>query len=525
MKKLFQSWIVRGLALLLAASAAFAQDRVPFRQAELDQMLAPVALYSDSLLSHVLMASTYPLEVVQASRWSRANPNLKGQEAVRAVENMDWDPSVKSLTAFPQVLTMMDERIDWTERLGEAFLAQQADVMDTVQGLRRRAEAAGNLQSSDQMRVAREGDVINIHQPAPEVVYVPYYHPAVVYGTWWWPAYPPVYWAPPRAYYVVPAHRPAFLWGSGIVISAGFFFGHANWHQRHVTVVNNHVTVNRTTVVNRPHQPVVWEHNPAHRRGVPFRHPEARQRYEQSRVSADARRDAGRSDIARTERRADDNRTADNRQHRLDERRNAPQERRADKRDDRRESANNRNDDNDRGKVAVNPNNDRAKSTVQPESRQTQREARGTQPDRNVRPERSAPQANDRRGERSEHRDAPRPQTRSADSRPAVLAPVVRPNAPPAAVAPTVRAQPRPEPRPAAPVASTHASPRQAFEGNRRAEARNDDRGRQRNTVRENASVPRPTVSGSGRVPQAVSGDHRGGGGAQRQQSMGERIR
>ena len=186
------------LALLLAASAAFAQDRVPFRQAELDQMLAPVALYPDSLLSQVLMASTYPLEVVQAARWSRANPGLKGQDAVRAVEHMDWDPSVKSLTAFPQILTMMDEKLEWTRRLGEAFLAQQADVMDTVQGLRRRAEAAGNLRSSEQMRVAREGEVITIHQPAPEVVYVPYYNPAVVYGPWWWPAYPPVYWGAAR---------------------------------------------------------------------------------------------------------------------------------------------------------------------------------------------------------------------------------------------------------------------------------------------------------------------------------------
>ena len=296
MKMLFQSWIVRGLALLFAASAAFAQDRVPFRQEELDQMLAPVALYPDSLLSQVLMASTYPLEVVQAARWSRANPGLRGQNAVNAVERMDWDPSVKSLTAFPQVLIMMDEKIEWMERLGEAFLAQQADVMDSVQGLRRRAEAAGNLHSSDQMRVAREDEVITIHQPAPEIVYVPYYNPVVVYGPWWWPAYPPVYWAPPRAYYVVPAQRPAFLWGSGIVISAGFFFGHADWHRRHVTVVHNHVIVNRTAVVNRPQTRVAWEHNPVHRRGVPFRHPEARQKVEQARIVHSDRRDADRND-------------------------------------------------------------------------------------------------------------------------------------------------------------------------------------------------------------------------------------
>src|SRR5688572_20476157 len=142
MKTVFKSVMTRLLAVLLAASVSFgqtfAQDRVPFRQEELDQMLAPIALYPDSLLSQVLMASTYPLEVVQASRWSRANPRLKGQDAVRAVEGMDWDPSVKSLVAFPQVLTAMDQKLEWTERLGEAFLAQQSDVMDTVQNLRRR---------------------------------------------------------------------------------------------------------------------------------------------------------------------------------------------------------------------------------------------------------------------------------------------------------------------------------------------------------------------------------------------------
>jgi len=277
MKTLFRSWMVRVAALMVLASGAFAQDREPFGRQELDQMLAPVALYPDPLLTQILMASTYPLEVVQASRWTRANPGLKGRDAVAAAEPMDWDPSVKSLTAFPQVLAMMDERLEWTERLGEAFLAQPGDVMDSVQELRRRAEIAGNLRSTEQMRVAREGGYITIAPPAPEIVYVPYYDPRVVYGTWWYPAYPPVYWAPPPAYYVVPAHRPAFLWGSGIAITAGFFFGHADWHHRHVTVVHRHV--NHVKVVN-PHR-TVWRHDPKHRRGVPFRNADARQRFEQ----------------------------------------------------------------------------------------------------------------------------------------------------------------------------------------------------------------------------------------------------
>src|ERR1700741_4447245 len=145
--KTLKSCMAGILALLISATTAFAQERVPFRQEELDQMLAPVALYPDSLLSQVLMASTYPLEVVQAARWSRANAGLRGQDAARAVEPMSWDPSVKSLAAFPQILTMMDEKLEWTERLGEAFLAQPEDVMESVQGLRRRADAARNLQS------------------------------------------------------------------------------------------------------------------------------------------------------------------------------------------------------------------------------------------------------------------------------------------------------------------------------------------------------------------------------------------
>jgi hypothetical protein len=272
MNTILHSTAIRMLVLLLAASVTFAQalvqDRVPFRQAELDQMLAPVALYPDALLSQVLMASTYPLEVVQAARWSRANPGQKGQDAVRAVELMDWDPSVKSLTAFPQILSIMDEKLEWTQRLGEAFLAQQADVLDTVQALRRRAEAAGNLRSSEQMRVERQSEVITLHQPAPEVVYVPYYNPVVVYGTWWWPAYPPVYWAPP-AYYYVPAHRPAFLWGPRIWFSASFFFGQPDWHRRHVTVVRPYYapSVYRAAApANVP--PTAWRHEPRHRRDM-----------------------------------------------------------------------------------------------------------------------------------------------------------------------------------------------------------------------------------------------------------------
>src|SRR5256885_6322202 len=118
------------LVLLVSVSVAFAQTppaprRAPATQQELDQMLAPIALYPDSLLSQIFMASTYPLEVIEAARWSKANPNLKGEQAVKAVAENTWDPSVKSLVAFPQILMMMDEKLNWMERLGDAFLAQQ----------------------------------------------------------------------------------------------------------------------------------------------------------------------------------------------------------------------------------------------------------------------------------------------------------------------------------------------------------------------------------------------------------------
>src|SRR6266508_6632809 len=142
--------VTQVLVLLLSVSVAFPQQIMPapqenaptpsrtFTRQELDQMLAPIALYPDALLSQILMASTYPLEVVEAARWSKANPNLKGEQAVHAVTQNSWDPSVKSLVAFPQILQMMDEHLNWTERLGDAFLAQQAQVMDTVQNLRKK---------------------------------------------------------------------------------------------------------------------------------------------------------------------------------------------------------------------------------------------------------------------------------------------------------------------------------------------------------------------------------------------------
>lgn len=226
------------LAVAVALSPAQAEERKAFSQAELDQALAPVALYPDALLSQVLMAATYPLEIVEAARWSRAHPGIQGDEAVRAVQDKDWDPSVKSLVAFPNLLARMDENLEWTRRLGDAFLAQEAQVMDTIQQLRQRAKAEGKLQTDERQRVTEDGQTIVIEQANPQVVYVPYYDPYVVYGAWWWPAYPPYYWAPWPGYVV---GYPGFWWGVGIGITTGFFYGGFAWHHHHVAVVHPHV--------------------------------------------------------------------------------------------------------------------------------------------------------------------------------------------------------------------------------------------------------------------------------------------
>jgi len=234
-----------------------------FTQQELDQMLAPIALYPDPLLAHVLMAATYPLEVVEAARWSRDNPDLKGDVAVRGVAGKDWDASVKSLVAFPQILQTMDEKIEWTERLGDAFLAQPTQVMDTVQALRSKAAQAGNLQSNAQVRVGQDGDDITIEPDNTEVIYVPYYDPNLIYGPWWWPYYPPVYWGPWYGYY----WSGGIAWGVGFVIGVDFFFGEWDW-PHHQLYYNGHGRWygHAGGSGSRP-----WNHDPVHRRGVPYR--------------------------------------------------------------------------------------------------------------------------------------------------------------------------------------------------------------------------------------------------------------
>jgi hypothetical protein len=222
---------------------------------------------------------------------------------VRVVGNQDWDPSVKSLVAFPQILSMMDEKLDWTQRLGDAFIGQEPQVMDSVQNLRQRAYAAGNLRSNEQIRVEPQGQIIAIEPSSPQVVYVPYYDPTVVYGPWWSPAYPPVYWTPWPGYYVRPGYTVGFAWGGGISVSPGFFFGGFDWHQRRTRVVNvNNYYYNRTVSVNRQSNVAnvtsnvdtaagVWHHDPAHRRGVPYREALLRQQIGSTSGASEARRE------------------------------------------------------------------------------------------------------------------------------------------------------------------------------------------------------------------------------------------
>lgn len=236
-----------------------------FSQQDLDQLLAPIALYPDNLLAQILMASTYPLEVVEASRWVKANPKVTGKALEDALAKKSWDPSVKSLTVVPQVLHQMNDKLDWMQKLGDAFLAQQKDVMATVQSLRAKAFAAGNLKSWDQQVVKTETEdgqtIYIIESTKEEVVYVPIYDPYVAYGAWWYPpAYPPYYMYPPA--YVYPPHV-AFT--AGIIVGVAIW-GNVNWHGGGVYVnVNHYNSFNRTTINNGS-----WNHNVDHRRGVAY---------------------------------------------------------------------------------------------------------------------------------------------------------------------------------------------------------------------------------------------------------------
>ncbi len=185
---------VLALALTVGPLGSIAQGQQKEKQVlsneQLEQLASPIALYPDSLLSQILMASTYPLEVVEAARWQKANEKLEGEPLAQALEKQSWDPSVKSLVNFPQVLTMMNERLSWTQQLGNAVLGQQKELMEAVQRLRVKANEAGNLKTTTQQTVIVEEKIIRIEPAKTQVIYVPTYNPVVVYGAWPYPAYP-----------------------------------------------------------------------------------------------------------------------------------------------------------------------------------------------------------------------------------------------------------------------------------------------------------------------------------------------
>jgi hypothetical protein len=285
-----------------------------FKPEEIDALVAPIALYPDDLLSQIFMASTYPLEVVQAGRWARQNQNLKGDALAQALEKQDWDPSVKSLVNFPEVLSKMSDKLDWTQKLGDAFLEQQKDVMDAVQRLRAKAQAAGNLQTTEQQKVIVEEKIIKIEPTSPQTVYVPTYNPTVVYGAWPYPAYPPYPWYPPG--YVFGS---MFAFGTGVALGAawGYAWGSANWGRGDVDVDVNRNT-NFNTNINREQakqnlqargqrEGGSFQHDPSHRKGVGYRDNATAQKFNRggdaqaikAREDFRGRAESGRQELAR----------------------------------------------------------------------------------------------------------------------------------------------------------------------------------------------------------------------------------
>ena len=286
-------------------------SKVAFKPEELDQLVAPIALHPDPLLAQILMASTYPLEVVQAARFAKDNATLTGEQLDDALKQQTWDDSVKSLVTFPQVLTMMNDKLDWLQKLGDAFLSQQQDVMASVQRLRARAQAAGQLKSTNEQKVIIEpapaapaptvqgqpaptsvqvvqpaSTVIMIEPASPQVIYVPSYNPTVVYGAWP-PAYPPYYPYPPGYFAAT-----AFTFAAGVAVGAALW-GNCNWGHGDVTINNNNYNsftsnVNNTNIANNRKQNIsgqtqggrgTWQHNPEHRKGVQYRDAATQQRF------------------------------------------------------------------------------------------------------------------------------------------------------------------------------------------------------------------------------------------------------
>jgi hypothetical protein len=298
------------LLLLAVCAPAGAQQSSapPLSKAQLEQLVAPIALHPDPLLSQMLMASTYPTEVVQAARWERDNPGVSGQALQDAMQKQPWDPSVKALAAVPQTLQMMSDKLDWTQQLGDAFLGQQGELLAAVQRLRQRAQAAGQLKSSEQQKVSYRSAPPGIISAASattykiaiepanlDYLYVPVYDPNVVYGHWPYPDDEPFYW------------YPAGFSGGGVLAFAtavavgSALWGHLDWWRDRVDFdVNRFNQFNRTHIADK-----TWRHNPRHRGNVPYRDAKVSQRFGDSgraaaREAYRRKAEAGRRDLAKS---------------------------------------------------------------------------------------------------------------------------------------------------------------------------------------------------------------------------------
>ncbi|WP_233833121.1 DUF3300 domain-containing protein [Paraburkholderia sp. ZP32-5] len=249
------------LITVAVSGAACAQGAPKLSNQQLDSLTAPIALYPDALLAQVLMAATFPQEVQSAAQWSKANPQRNGDDAVKAVSSEPWDPSVQSLVAFPQVLATMASKPDWVDQIGKAFLAQPNDLMDSVQRLRKQAQQAGNLKSSEQQKVVIEQNTIQIQPTNPQVVYVPTYNPTVVYGPWLYPAYPPVYIPPPPGYAIAAGFATGLAFGAGIAVTNSLWGG-VDWHGGNVNVnVNRYNNINVNNRINANGGTTNWNRN------------------------------------------------------------------------------------------------------------------------------------------------------------------------------------------------------------------------------------------------------------------------
>ena len=286
------------ITLVLASATLFAQDAPPLPAPDqaltpdqLNDLVAPIALYPDPLLTQVLVASTYPLELVEASQFLQKNPGLTGTALTEAAQHQNWDPSVQALIVFPDVVKLMTQDITWTTNLGNAFLAQQPDIMDAVQRMRLKAQEAGKLASTPQESVVSGNEngqpVIQIVPADPEVIYVPEYDPVWIWGPAVWYPYPHWFW-PPRS--VIVAGGGFGFWPG---IHIGLFFGGgwggwAGWGWspawvNHTVIVNNtfiHRYNFNETSIHDLHGTTVWTHDAGHRQGVPYSAASVRERYQ-----------------------------------------------------------------------------------------------------------------------------------------------------------------------------------------------------------------------------------------------------